>query len=281
VTSGRPPAVPAGHNRDMNRDDTATGCGACRDGSPLAIDFQMAFQPIVNLTTREVFAYEALVRGPNGEGAGHVLGQVNESNRYAFDQACRVRAIETAARLGLGDGPAKLSINFLPNAVYRPETCIQTTLKAARRTGFPPSKLIFEVTEGEQIANRDHLKNIFAAYRKMGFTTAIDDFGAGYAGLNLLAEFQPDILKVDMELTRRIHGDVVRQAILKSITTFSRSLGFTVVAEGIESLDEMLFLQGIGIDLFQGHFFARPAIGVLPEPAWPTLIDDLPAARAL
>lgn len=258
----------------MSTPDTATGCGACRDAGPLAIDFQMAFQPIVNPQTRETFAYEALVRGPNGEGAGHVLGQVNEANRYAFDQACRVRAIETAARLGLGEGPARLSINFLPNAVYRPETCIQTTLKAARRTGFPTHKLIFEVTESEQVTSREHLKAIFAAYRQMGFTTAIDDFGAGYAGLNLLAEFQPDLLKVDMELTRRIHGDLVRQAIMKSITAFSRSLGFTVIAEGIESAEEMLFLQDLGIELFQGHLFAEPAIGSLPQPRWPEVPAD-------
>lgn len=258
----------------MSKTGTPAGCGACRDAGPLAIEFQMAFQPIVNPQSREIFAYEALVRGPNGEGAGHVLGQVNEGNRYAFDQACRVRAIETAARLGLAEGPAKLSINFLPNAVYRAETCIQTTLKAARRTGFPTARLIFEVTESEQITSREHLKEIFAAYRQMGFTTAIDDFGAGYAGLNLLAEFQPDILKVDMELTRRIHGDVVRQAILRSITAFSRSLGFTVIAEGIESVDEMLFLQDLGIELFQGYFFAEPAIGALPQPRWP----ELPAA---
>lgn len=253
----------------METNDATRGCSACRDAGPLGIDFVMAFQPIVNPQTREVFAYEALVRGANGEGAGHVLGQVNDRNRYAFDQACRVRAIESAARLGLCDGDARLTVNFLPNAVYKAETCIQTTLKAARRTGFPVSKLIFEVTESEQITSREHLKAIFAAYRKMGFTTAIDDFGAGYAGLNLLAEFQPDIIKVDMELTRRIHEDAVRQAILNSIMSFSHALGFTVIAEGIESIDEMQFLQELGIQLFQGYLFARPEVETLPLPKWP------------
>jgi EAL domain-containing protein (putative c-di-GMP-specific phosphodiesterase class I) len=254
------------------------GCSACRDAGPLAIDFQMAFQPIVNPLTREVFAWEALLRGPNGEGAGQVLGQVNDANRHAFDQACRVRAIETAARLGLGEGPAKLAINFLPSAVSQPEACMQATLQAARRAGFPPGKLIFEVTEREQVASHDHLKTIFAAYRQMGLGTAIDDFGTGYAGLNVLAEFQPDILKIDMALTRRIYGDVIRQAILKSIAAFSRSLGFTVIAEGIESVDEMLVLQGLGIELFQGHLFAEPAIGALPWPRWPAV--PAPAASA-
>ncbi|MET0269679.1 MAG: EAL domain-containing protein, partial [Sphingomonas sp.] len=104
----------------------------------------MAFQPIMDIATGLPFAYEALVRGPNGESAWSVLSQVNEANRYAFDQRCRVKAIETAARAGLLGGLAKLSINFLPNAVYSPAACIQLTLKTARATDFPVDRLIFE-----------------------------------------------------------------------------------------------------------------------------------------
>lgn len=97
-----------------------------------------------------------------------------------------------------------LSINFLPNAVYRPEVCIRSTFEAARVHGFPTEKIIFEVTEGEQVQDRAHLVNIFREYRRFGFQTAIDDFGAGYAGLNLLAEYQPDLIKIDMDLVRGI-----------------------------------------------------------------------------
>ncbi len=97
-----------------------------------------------------------------------------------------------------------LSINFLPNAVYRPEACIQSTFKAARQYGFPIERIIFEVTEGEEVMDRPHLVDIFREYTRFGFSTAIDDFGAGYAGLTLLSEFQPDIIKIDMELVRNI-----------------------------------------------------------------------------
>ncbi len=254
--------------------DPAPRCKACRDGASIDFDFTMAFQPIVNPFNREVYAYEALVRGTDGAPAGEILRRVNAENLYAFDQACRVKAIELASELGLVDNGARLSINFLPNAVYRPETCIRTTLKVARRVGFPTDRLIFEVTEGEQVTNREHLASIIRSYKEMGFITAIDDFGAGYAGLNLLAEFQPDVLKVDMELTRRVQTDAVRQAILRSIVDVCRSLRIKVIAEGIETIEEMSFLEQLGIRMFQGYLFARPGFESLPEPVWPEIPLD-------
>ena len=103
-----------------------------------------------------------------------------------------------------------LSINFLPNAVYRPEACIRSALAAARKSNLPTERIIFEVTESEQVMDRPHLVNIFREYQRFGFHTAIDDFGAGYAGLNLLAEFQPSILKIDMDLVRNIDRSAPR-----------------------------------------------------------------------
>ena len=167
-------------------------------------DIAMAFQPIVDGESGLPFAFEALVRGGQGEGAAEVLSRVTAENRYAFDQQCRVAAIEGAVAAGILDTDAKLSINFLPNAVYSPVACIQLTLKTARATGFPTDRLIFEFTENEEMADTDHIKTIVDSYRRMGFATAIDDFGAGYAGLGLLAKFQPDLIKLDMELIRGI-----------------------------------------------------------------------------
>jgi EAL domain-containing protein (putative c-di-GMP-specific phosphodiesterase class I) len=151
----------------------------------------MAFQPIVDVRTRAVFGHEALVRGKGGEGAAEVLARVHDDNRYAFDQTCRVTAIDLAAHLGL---EGMLSINFLPNAVYRPETCILATLQAASEVHFPTERIMFEVTESERVLDHAHLQTIFHEYSRQGFTTAIDDFGAGHSGLNLLADFQPDIV---------------------------------------------------------------------------------------
>jgi len=242
----------------------SVGCAECRNLDDLGFSFTMAFQPIFNVRTGLPYAYEALVRGLNGESAASILGLVNDKNRYRFDQACRVRAIELAADLGLPSIPdCKLSINFLPNAVYRAETCIRATLEAARMFDFPVERLMFEVTEGERVDDPDHLKSIFQEYERQGFTTAIDDFGSGYSGLNFLAMFQPNVLKIDMALTRGIDRDGVRRAIVEGIVLVSERLGITVVAEGIETLEERDTLLALGIDLMQGYLFAKPVVGEL------------------
>ncbi|MDS3859493.1 EAL domain-containing protein [Thermosynechococcaceae cyanobacterium BACA0444] len=241
------------------------GCGECLHGADLGFDFTMAFQPIVNIQTQSIFAYEALVRGLHQEPAGMILEKINQTNRYRFDQACRVKAIKLASELQM---PCYLSINFLPNAVYRPELCIRTTLAAADEYGFPIDQIIFEITEGERVEDQAHLREIIEYYQKRGFKTAIDDFGAGYAGLNLLAEFQTDFLKLDMALIRHIETDPIRQAIVKGILHVCRDLGITPIAEGIETAAELTSIQEMGIELVQGYFFAKPAFEALGEPQW-------------
>ena len=230
-------------------------CSACREDQPGQFDFTMAFQPILDLPQQRFFAHEALVRGVNNESAATILSRVNDQNRYWFDQQCRMRAIELAAELGI---PDRLSINFLPNAVYRAEACIRLTIETAERVGFPLDRIVFEVTEGEQVVDHAHLLSIITAYKKFGFLTAIDDFGSGYSGLNLLADFQPDIIKLDMALTRGIDSDRVRRAIVSGILTVCRDLGIDVIAEGIETKDELAALQDLGVASFQGYLFARP-----------------------
>jgi EAL domain-containing protein (putative c-di-GMP-specific phosphodiesterase class I) len=243
----------------MSTSDHPTACGG-RCADPLDFSFVMAFQPLVDVEARAIYGYEALVRGPGGEGAASVLARVTEANRYAFDQACRVKAITTAARLGL---TRRLNINFLPNAVYHPETCIRQTLAAAEDSGFPRDLITFEFTEDEQIVDRDHLKAIIQTYRAYGFRTALDDFGAGYAGLTLLADFQTDYLKIDRCLVSGVDHDRPRQAIVCGLMTTATMLGLSVVAEGVERPEEVAFLRDQGIRLFQGFLFARPQIEAL------------------
>ena len=244
------------------------GCQKCKDDQDLGFDIVFAYQPIVDFATRSVYAHEALVRGPNGESAFSVLSQVTDANRYSFDQACRVQAIRGAAELGLKE---LLSINFLPNAVYQPAACIRSTFEAAQRFQFPIERIIFEVTEGERVQDRPHLVNIFREYRRFGFLTAIDDFGAGYAGLNLLSEYQPDIVKIDMELVRDIDTSKPKQAIVNGIVAICSALQVRVLAEGIETKAERNFLRDAGIELMQGYFFCKPAfkaIGVVDPSVW-------------
>ena len=246
----------------------APTCQACRDGHAFSLPISMAFQPIVDLQTHTVFAHEALVRGADGAGAAQVLSQVDESNRYAFDQACRVKAIEWASQLGVQ--PA-VSINFMPNAVYQPEVCLRTTLAVMDRLGMSSQQVIFEVTEHESITDQRHLRTILSAYRRRGFRTAIDDFGAGHSGLNLLADFQPDLIKLDMALIRHIDTDTPRQVIVDAVISMCRTLGVEVIAEGVETTEELRVLHDLGIRYFQGYLFARPAFQALASVSWPAL----------
>ena len=245
---------------------TATGCIRCRDAQPLAIPLQMAFQPIVDARDRSVFAYVALVRGPGGEPAGWVLERVATDQLYTFDQTCRVLAIDTAQRLGMD---TRLSINFLPNAVYEPAACIRLTLAAAAKVGFPVDRLMFELAESQKIQDPGHALGILRDYAQRGFVTAIDDFGAGYAGLALLAEFQPDVVKLDLGLVRGIDTHAARATIVAGMVSTCRALGCRVVAEGVETAAEYHRLRELGIDLFQGYLFARPQLGALAEPVLP------------
>src|SRR4051812_17537666 len=169
----------------------AAGCMACHVGHRLGFELATAFQPIIDADRGgAVMAYEALVRGPEGQGAGWVLDQVPPDGLYAADKACRIAAVEDAGRLGLPATGAKLSVNTLPNAILDPLTCMRTTLLAAQRLGFPMETLIFEVSERERVVDPKHLQRIIESYHGMGFTLAIDDFGAGNAGLALLADLR-------------------------------------------------------------------------------------------
>lgn len=237
-------------------------CSNCADKGSLEFDFTMAFQPIINCKTNDIYGYEALVRGLNNESAFSIISQVNDDNRYLFDQLCRVKAIALASKLELD---SMLSINFLPNAIYKPERCIRTTLDAAQKYNFPTKRIMFEFTEVEKIEDTAFIKSIVEYYNKVGFKTAIDDFGSGYAGLGLLADFQTNIVKLDMELIRNIDKDKARQSIVKNCLNIFHDLNITPLAEGIETKEEFNCLRDFGIELMQGYLFAKPGFERLPE----------------
>ncbi|MBB6511002.1 MULTISPECIES: EAL domain-containing protein [Rhizobium/Agrobacterium group] len=243
-----------------------TSCQGCRDGAAFELPFSMAFQPIVDIATGKIFAHEALVRGLNGEGAGSVLSQVQADNRYAFDQQCRVKAIELAAQLYDPADDVKLSINFMPNAVYEPRACIRLTLATAMKTGFPLDRIIFEFTENEELDTK-HVLHILRTYRDMGFKTAIDDFGSGHSGLGLLSHFQPDIVKLDMDMIRGIDTDPVRRTIVKHTLRMLEELNIVPLCEGVETVGEMSALRDLGVSLIQGYLLAKPSFEHLAIPA--------------
>jgi EAL domain-containing protein (putative c-di-GMP-specific phosphodiesterase class I) len=228
-------------------------------------NFTFAFQPIVDSITCEVVSYEALIRGSGGESAYQVLGQVPQERLLEFDQKARARAIALAARLGIG---CNLNLNFMPQSLRSPES-ILSGLEAANRAHLPVEHLIVEVTEGAAIGDHAYFTEIVNEHRGLGLKFAIDDFGAGYSGLNLLADFQPDLIKLDLKLVRGIERLGPRQAIVRGVAQVCFDLGIDVIAEGVETVEEYAWLAHAGIRLFQGFLFARPGLESFPPVHYP------------
>ena len=249
--------------------DPETECKLCGGsvGGPDGSSFTMAFQPIYDITTGETFAHEALVRPSEGGNAQDVLNHVVHEDRYRFDRECRIKAIVLAARLGIR---VKLSLNCLPNAILDPQTCLRTTLLAAKAHGVAPSNLIFEFTEDEAIAYPQRIRRLVAGFKHLGILTAIDDFGAGHAGLGLMSDLETDIVKLDMRLVRNIHRDPRRSIIVQRLLRMCADLGTLVVVEGVECREELDRLKELGATHVQGYLLGTPLLdGLRPGPAIP------------
>ena len=224
-------------------------------------EYTFAFQPIVDTNAREVISYEALIRGLGNEPSSQVLQQVPPDALFAFDQNARVKAIGLAMRLGIR---CNLNLNFLPRSLEASPKSIVSTLEAAERANLPIKRIVIEVVEGEIIEDHSHFSRLINEYRGLGLKVAIDDFGAGYSGLNLLAEFQPDQVKLDMKLIAGIERHGPRQAIVRAISQICSDLGIDIIAEGVETEEEYAWLASQGIRLFQGYLFAKPGFESFP-----------------
>ena len=230
--------------------------------SEIEFEFSFAFQPIVDARKKEIISFEALVRGPKGQPAKEVFLQVNRLQFFNFDQACRKKAIQLASSLHLHH---QLNLNLFPHALYQTGMNIRATLQAALQFNFPQEKIIFEITETEKLTDNRQLVELIRMYKEFGFQTAIDDFGSGYAGLNLLVEYCPNWIKLDRSLISNIHTDQVRQVVVEGMQYICNKLNIQVIAEGVEKVEEYNWLRKKGVNIFQGYYFAHPAFEELPE----------------
>jgi len=225
-------------------------------------EFSFAFQPIVNAKNKEIISFEALVRGPKGQPAKEVFSKVKQQQIFNFDQACRKKAIQLASSLHLQH---QLNLNLFPHAIYQTGMNIRATLQAALQYRFPQENIVFEITETEKLTDNRQLVELIRMYKEFGFQTAIDDFGSGYAGLNLLVEYCPNWIKLDRALIANIHEDHVRQIVVEGIQLICNKLSIQLMAEGVETAEEYDWLRKNGINIFQGYYFAHPAFEALPE----------------
>lgn len=230
--------------------------------------FSFAFQPIYDMASGQIVSQEALVRGPAGESAYSVLSQLTAPGIYQFDERLRAAAIRLAAKIG-GPEALHLNLNLMPRSLEVSPSALASTLETAQNCGLSPESITIEITESEIIHDIEGFVAVANEYRGTGIQYAIDDFGAGYAGLYLLAEFQPDALKLDRQLVAGIERDGPRQAIVRGVLRTCEDLGIDVIAEGVETEAEFSWFRSEGVDLFQGYLLARPGFEQLPGVAIP------------
>jgi EAL domain-containing protein (putative c-di-GMP-specific phosphodiesterase class I) len=229
-------------------------------------DFSFAFQPIVNVHSRTIVSYEALVRGREQQTALQILQSVSDADRYHFDETLRQHAIQLASRLNIG---CNINLNLLPQALDVSDSAVYSTLAMAEKQGIPNSRITLEIVESEIINNLDCFIKSINVFRSLGVNISIDDFGAGYSGLNLLASFQPDSIKIDMSLIRGIDSIGPKQAIVRGIIRTCMDLGIDILAEGVETEAEYSWCRDEGIVIYQGFYFAKPEFEMLPSAIFP------------
>ncbi len=221
------------------------------------------FQPVIEAKNGNVWGYECLMRGRKADGslvgAPELLEWANNENlNFMLDRVCRETHLENAGNLNLG-ADCRFLINFLPTAIYQPEFCLQTSLAAMRRSGLVPRQIIFEVVETEKVLDTDHLLRILDFYRRSGFGVALDDMGSGFSGLTLLGDLQPDLIKIDRAIVSKSVNSKSHFNICAALVKMGKENGQMVLAEGVETAEEVDLMNSLGIDLFQGYYFGKPA----------------------
>lgn len=218
------------------------------------------FQPIMDLRTGDVYGYEALSRGMLKDGTLMNPGKLFSCAKkmdllFNLDKLCREASIRAAAKLHLKE---KLFINFIPTAIYEPSLCLRSTAKTLSDVQLSPNQVVFEVVETERVEDFGHLNIILDYYREKGYSTALDDVGSGYSNIETLLRLKPDYMKIDMGIVRNIHLDQKKQNVLLEFIVHARNINAQILAEGIESKEEFLYLKKMGVDLCQGYYFGKP-----------------------
>ncbi|MGB9097909.1 diguanylate phosphodiesterase [Erwinia sp.] len=233
-------------------------------------EYSFAFQPIIDPLSRKIVSVEALMRNAEGVNPIEYFARLPTNEMYEFDLRSKKVAFELAKNMGI---QGTLSVNLLPMSLVMVPDAVNFLLQESSANGFVPEQIVIEVTENEVISRPDEFSRVIKQLKAAGFSLAIDDFGAGSAGLLLLARFQPDKVKIDRYILADVHESGPKQAIVQAIIKCCESLNITVIAEGVEKPEEWMWLESAGISLYQGFLFARPKLEAIPAIAWPEFIE--------
>lgn len=221
-----------------------------------------AFQPVVAVADRSLYAYEALLRSEEKSlpHPGAVLDAAQQLDRLCDVGRCmRERAV---GRLNSADSNCDLFLNLHPTDLTDPLLLHPNAPHMAIA-----NRVVLEITERASISGISDVASKIRALREAGFRIAVDDLGAGYAGLASFVQLEPDLVKLDMCLVRDVHKNATKQRLVRSMTQVCADMGLLVVAEGVETREERDALVELGCDLLQGYLFGRPQRDLL-KPVW-------------
>jgi len=226
----------------------------------LSQDVTILYEPITNITTREVRGYEGLVRGPwdSDMHAPGALFAAAEETGLVFELDCLCRRIALRGARGLQPGKL-LFLNCLPTAIRDPAFRDDVLRKTLEDLRLRPSDVVFEISERESIHNFDVFREARDYYSELGFKIALDDTGVAYGSLQAVMELSPDFIKVDLSLVRGIDTDPPRQELLRALNAVAGKINAEIIAEGIETSEELATIQSLGIPYGQGYLLGRAA----------------------
>lgn len=224
----------------------------------------IAFQPIVDTAGGRAYAYEAIVRGREGESADQLYAALAPESRGKFEARCAAAAIRWAMAAGLGTSGARLSLPLNAEAIDSPVDHIQPALLACRETGLVPERLIFAL-KGYQALSGATIADIIDRFDKLGPRTAFVGIGADQVGLGLAGRYKPHLVKLEPELVAGIDGSWSRRILLEDLAPRTRSLQLRVAATGVDREPVLERLPSYGITLLQGDAIAAPQVRALPR----------------
>ena len=241
-------------NRDQTADTQALLKTILEQRSLTAV-----FQPILDLNNGQFIGFEGLIRGPAGGPLQSPFDLFEAANHHnlslEIEMLCRQIVLETFATLKL---PGNLFLNVSPAALTHPSFRNGQTIEYMEKVGLSPEQAVIELTENQPTFDFEDVRNALLHYRSMGFKIAMDDLGEGFSSLRLWSELQPEYVKIDMHFVQNVDSNPFKQQFLKAVQQIAESCGTLVIAEGIESKDELAAVKAAGIALGQGYLIGRP-----------------------
>ncbi len=226
--------------------------------------FRLVYQPQIEVASGSMIGVEALLRWEDPE-LGNMMpshfiplaeenGTIIPIGEWVLAEACR-QLVRWEAE---GIGPLTIAVNISAKQLQHPDFLAMTD-RVLRETGADPGRIIFEITESTALQSLETTSNVLRALLDRGILTALDDFGTGYSSLSLLGRLPLRILKIDRSFILELNGDREQAtAIVQAIIAMSRSLRLLVLAEGVETVEQLNMLSSLGCDAYQGYYMSRP-----------------------